>query len=51
MDSLDIPKEVETKPQSLTTNTDSKYNKRQKIYIIKNRFVILQHEFRCILHS
>ena len=30
MDSLDIPKEVETKPQSITTDTDSKYNKKTK---------------------
>ena len=30
MDSLDIPKEVEGKPQSLTTDTDSKYNKNRR---------------------
>ena len=32
MDSLDIPEEVETKPQSLTTDTDNKYNKKEVYY-------------------
>ncbi len=30
MDSLDIPKEVETKPQSITTDRYSKYNKKKR---------------------
>ena len=30
MDSLDIPKEVETKPKSLYTDRDSKYNKKRR---------------------
>ena len=35
MDSLDIPKEVETKPQSITTDTDSKYNKNRRGILLK----------------
>ena len=52
MDILDTPKEVENKAQSLTTDTDSKYNKNsvEKKYIIKILCLILQQEFRWILH-
>ena len=51
MNCLDIPKEVETKLQSLITDTDIKYNKNQKRYIIKIVFVVFKLEFRWILHS
>ena len=36
MDILDIPKEVETKPKSLTTDTDSKYNKNRRCMLLKS---------------
>ena len=35
MDSLDILKEVETKPKSLYTDRDSKYNKKRRGILIK----------------
>ena len=35
MDSLNIPKEVETKPQSSTIDTDSKYKKKRRGILLK----------------